>query len=73
MKYKFIGFDGHYGGDEYERLFCKKLSGLSKNISLRSYYLYLGYLTQEPSVFDGSIKDNLLYSLKRKVSEMGTR
>lgn len=35
MKYKFIGFDGHYGGDEYERLFCKKLSGLSKNISLR--------------------------------------
>ena len=32
-------------------------------LSLKSYYKYLGYLTQEPSVFDGSIKENMLYAL----------
>lgn len=32
-------------------------------ISLKSYYQHIGYLTQEPSVFDGSIYDNLLYAL----------
>jgi ABC-type multidrug transport system fused ATPase/permease subunit len=32
-------------------------------ISLKSFYKCLGYLTQEPSVFDGTIKENLLYSL----------
>ncbi len=30
-------------------------------ISLESYYHNIWYLTQEPSVFDGSIEDNLLY------------
>lgn len=35
---------------------------LSK-VSLKSYYKYLGYLTQEPMVFDGSIRENLLYSV----------
>jgi ABC-type multidrug transport system fused ATPase/permease subunit len=32
-------------------------------VSLKSYYKYLGYLTQEPMVFDGSIRENLLYSV----------
>jgi ABC-type multidrug transport system fused ATPase/permease subunit len=34
-----------------------------KEVSLKSYYKYLGYLTQEPMVFDGTIKENLLYSV----------
>lgn len=34
-----------------------------KNISLKSYYADIWYLTQEPSVFDGTIKENLLYAI----------
>ena len=33
------------------------------DVSLKSYYKTIGYLTQEPSVFDGSIRENLLYGL----------
>ncbi len=33
------------------------------NVSLKSYYKHIGYLTQEPSVFDGTIWDNLTYAL----------
>lgn len=33
------------------------------DLSLKSYYKYVGYLTQEPMVFDGSIKENLLYAV----------
>ncbi len=29
--------------------------------SLKSYYAHIGYLTQEPSLFDGTIRENLLY------------
>ncbi|MCK9272751.1 ABC transporter ATP-binding protein/permease [Candidatus Gracilibacteria bacterium] len=32
-------------------------------ISLKSYYRHIGYLTQEPSVFDGTIMENLTYAL----------
>lgn len=32
------------------------------DVSLKSYYSHIGYLTQEPSVFDGTILDNLLYA-----------
>lgn len=32
-------------------------------VSLKSYYKYIGYLTQEPMVFDGSVRDNLLYAV----------
>ncbi len=41
------------------------------NLSLKSYYKYLGYLTQEPSVFDGSIKENMLYAIadNRKIAD----
>jgi ABC-type multidrug transport system fused ATPase/permease subunit len=32
-------------------------------LALKTYYKYLGYLTQEPMVFDGTIKENMLYAL----------
>ncbi len=35
-------------------------------IALKSFYKNIGYLTQEPMVFDASVKDNLLYSLDDK-------
>ena len=35
-------------------------------IRLDSYYPHIGYLTQEPSVFDGTIEENLLYWTKKK-------
>jgi ABC-type multidrug transport system fused ATPase/permease subunit len=38
-------------------------------ISLESYYQNIWYLTQEPSVFDGSIEDNLLYWAFWEVSQ----
>ena len=31
-------------------------------ISLKSYYKHIWYLTQEPSVFDGTIRENLMYA-----------
>lgn len=34
-----------------------------KDVSLLSYYKHIGYLTQEPSVFDGTIRENLGYGL----------
>ena len=36
------------------------------DISLKSYYKEIGYLTQEPSVFDGTVYDNLTYALTKK-------
>ena len=36
-------------------------------ISLKSYYKEIWYLTQEPSVFDGTIYENLTYALTKKV------
>ncbi|MCS6983125.1 MAG: ABC transporter ATP-binding protein/permease [Candidatus Absconditabacterales bacterium] len=33
--------------------------------NLSSYYKHIGYLTQEPSVFDGTVRENLLYGLER--------
>lgn len=32
-------------------------------VSLASYYKHIGYLTQDPSVFDGSVRENLIYAL----------
>lgn len=37
--------------------------------ALKSYYNNIGYLTQEPNVFDGTVLENLLYGTKRKVSK----
>jgi ABC-type multidrug transport system fused ATPase/permease subunit len=39
-------------------------------ISLKSFYKYIGFLTQEPSVFDGTIKENLLYAKKASDEEI---
>ena len=37
-----------------------------KDIALKSYYSQIGYLTQEPNVFDGSVMENLLYGAKEQ-------
>lgn len=34
-----------------------------KEVSLKSYYKDVWYLTQEPSVFDGTVEENLLYAV----------
>lgn len=34
---------------------------LNDAVSLSSYYPYIGYLTQEPNVFDATIRENLMY------------
>lgn len=36
-----------------------------RGLSLKSYYKHIGYLTQEPMIFDGSIRENLLYALDK--------
>lgn len=38
------------------------------SISLLSYYKHVGYLTQEPSVFDGTIRENLEYGMNQSVT-----
>ena len=38
-------------------------------VSLKSYYKYVGYLTQEPSIFDGTIYENLTYALDFNLDE----
>ncbi len=40
-----------------------------KEVSLKSYYKHIWYLTQDPSVFDGTVLDNLTYALKEEVSK----
>ena len=44
-----------------------------RDVSLKSYYKDVGYLTQEPSVFDGTIRENLLYAVGGDVSEENMR
>ena len=39
------------------------------NIALKTYYPHIGYLTQDPSVFDGTVYDNLIYALDTKPSD----
>jgi len=41
---------------------------LSKT-KLSDYYHHIGYLTQEPSVFDGTIYENLVYAVAEKPDE----
>ena len=38
-------------------------------LSLQSYYKHIWYLTQEPSVFDGTIIDNLTYAIDPEISQ----
>lgn len=33
-------------------------------LNIMSYYRHIGYLTQDPSVFDGTVRDNLLYGIE---------
>ena len=40
-----------------------------QDINLISYYKNIWYLTQDPSVFDGTIKENLLYALDREPTQ----
>lgn len=35
-----------------------------QDVALKSYYNHIGYLTQEPNVFDGTIYDNLTYAIE---------
>jgi ABC-type multidrug transport system fused ATPase/permease subunit len=35
-----------------------------KEVNLGSYYRYVGYLSQEPPVFDGTVHENLVYGLE---------
>ncbi|MDD5770361.1 MAG: ABC transporter ATP-binding protein [Candidatus Gracilibacteria bacterium] len=38
-------------------------------LKLSNYYKHIGYLTQDPSVFDGTILENLTYALKENPSK----
>lgn len=38
-------------------------------VSLKSYYKHIWYLTQEPSIFDGTIIDNLTYAIEGEVDD----
>ncbi len=38
-------------------------------LSLKSYYKEIWYLTQEPSVFDGTVLENLTYATWKEISE----
>lgn len=38
-------------------------------ISLKSYYYHIGYLTQEPNVFDGTVRENLIYAASGDVNQ----
>jgi ATP-binding cassette subfamily B protein len=38
-------------------------------VSLQSYYAHVGYLTQDPSVFDGTIRENLAYGMDHEPEE----
>lgn len=40
-----------------------------KQISLLSYYQSIGYLSQEPNVFDGTVYENLIYALEVEPTE----
>jgi len=39
------------------------------SFSLQSYYKHIWYLTQEPSVFDGTIRENLVYAVAEDIEE----
>lgn len=42
-------------------------------VRLRDYYGHIGYLTQDPSVFDGTILENLTYGARSEVSDENLR
>ena len=40
--------------------------------ALRSYYPHIGYLTQEPGVFDATIRENLISAIAEKKTDTHT-
>ena len=36
---------------------------------LDSYFPYIGYLSQDPSVFDGTVRENLIYGLYEEITD----
>lgn len=38
--------------------------------ALKTYYPHIGYLTQDPSVFDATIRENLISAIAHKDSEI---
>jgi ATP-binding cassette, subfamily B, bacterial len=40
-------------------------------IALKSYYPHIGYLTQDPSVFDATIRENLVSAVSGNLLEKG--
>ena len=38
-----------------------------QHVALKTYYPHIGYLTQEPSIFDGTIYENLAYAIRGRV------
>ena len=41
----------------------------TKTVNLSTLYPHIGYLSQDPSVFDGSIRDNLAYGSQSEATE----
>lgn len=39
------------------------------SLRLDSYFSHIGYLPQEPSVFDGTVRENLCYGLSREMGD----
>jgi len=61
-----IEIDGQklFSRDAINRISTDPINRISTDtISLQSYYKHIGYLTQDPSVFDGTIYENLVYAL----------
>jgi ABC-type transport system involved in cytochrome bd biosynthesis fused ATPase/permease subunit len=38
-------------------------------VSLVSYYKHIGYLTQDPSIFDGTVRENIMYGMLKNDAE----
>jgi len=39
-----------------------------KQIKISSFYKHIGYLSQEPDIFDGTIRENLEYAFDKDIS-----
>ncbi|MBO7505529.1 hypothetical protein J6T66_05410 [bacterium] len=39
------------------------------DVNVYDYFSHIGFLTQDPSVFDGTIYDNLVYALKESPTD----
>lgn len=43
-----------------------------RDIKIMSFYDHIAYLTQEPAVFDGTIRENVVYGLDESVDDYNT-